>query len=467
MYLNQKSTALIGLSVEGFASLNFFLKKGIKVTVFDKREKNNLPKDVLKVIESNKVLGYFGKNYLDNLENFDIIIRTPGMPLWDRKLIQEQKRVVKITSQTKIFFEECPCPIIGITGTKGKGTTSTLIYQILKIAGFDAYLGGNIGVPSISFLDKLNLKSIAVLELSSFQLEDATLSPHIAVVLNITSEHLGSQSPDSPNYHKHHSDYLKAKENIIRYQKKSDFSILNYDSNNTKNLDKRTKASVLYFSNRTEVPIGAYVKKDKIILKTPYSNEYICSVQDVGLIGKHNLENVTAAICASSIMGVSPDVMKSVIKDFKGLEHRLEFVREFKGISFYNDSFSTVPETAIAAIQSFDNPIILIVGGSEKNSDYTLLGEEIINKKVKAVILIGQTAKRIEESIKKSAQSKKKMPKIVRNLKKMDKIVSQALSLAKRGDVVLLSPASASFGLFENYKQRGLLFKKYVYKLKS
>lgn len=464
--LRNKRIGIVGLSVEGLSTLAYFKKHNNPITVYDQRNLNSLPNSVQKDIEKGTIKGYFGNNYLDWIENNDVIVRTPGMPLWDEKLQKAIGKGVSVTSHTKIFFDLCPCPIIGVTGTKGKGTTASLIYEILKNGKKDVFLGGNIGTAPLSFIDSLKPSSFAVLELSSFQLEDLRKSPHISVVLNITSDHLASQSQESPNYHRSHSDYTEAKQHIVSYQKENDFAVLHYDSQVAKQLEKITKAQVWFFSNRNEVTKGAYVIDDEVVVKTDSGKETVCKTNEVSLLGKHNLENVTAAVTVAKILSIDSDVVKNTIKTFKGLEHRLELVRVVNGVTYYNDSFSTVPETAIAAIQSFSSPIILIAGGSEKKSDYLQLGEEIVKGNVKAVILIGETAHRIKEAISKAGyRLNRKLPIIIEGLSSIEDVVKRAQALGKKNDVVLLSPASASFGLFKNYKQRGKLFKEHVAKL--
>ncbi len=464
--LQNKRVGIVGLSVEGLITLDYLQKSKAHITVYDQRDINNLPESVRDAINKNNIKGSFGPDYLSGIEENELIVRTPGMPLWDFQIQSAIKKGVTVTSHTKLFFTQCPCPIIGVTGTKGKGTTASLIYEILKHSGKDVYLGGNIGTPPLSFIDKLNRDSWAVLELSSFQLEDLDKSPHIGVVLNITSDHLASQSKESPNYHRAHTDYLKSKQNILLHQNKNDFALLNYDSNTTKNLDKITKGEVWYFSNRSELAKGSFVKNGFIVIKDGSNTHTVCKTDKVSLLGKHNLENITAAITTGYILKVSLDTIQKTVSLFKGLEHRLEFVREISGVAYYNDSFSTVPETAIAAIQSFSNPIILIAGGSEKNSDYKKLGEEIITSPVKAVILIGETGPQIKKAIVNAGyKTDKKLPTIIEGSGSMKEIIHKTNSLSEKDDIVLLSPASASFGLFKNYKERGKLFKDYVTKL--
>lgn len=470
--------AVLGISTEGIATAEYLVKKGAKVTACDKNSPQKLGKNFGKIKKLNIPLK-LGKNYLENLNGFEIVFRTPGMPLWLPELTAAKEAGAEISSQTKLFFESCPCPIIGVTGTKGKGTTATLIFEILKRAGKKAFLGGNIGNPPIEFLDRLTPTSWVVLELSSFQLEDLKTSPHIAVVLNITSDHLFSVAPDSPNYHLSQEAYIKAKENIVKYQKEKDFVILNFDYKASRRFSKLTPAKVYYFSRKKRVK-GAYVKEGKIFLNKG-KPLLIGKAEKLILPGEHNWENVTAAICGASLASVPPSAIRKATFEFKGLEHRLEFVREVGRVKYYNDSFSTTPETAIAAIRAFKESIILIAGGSEKGLDYTKLGEEISRSSVKTLILIGQIAEKIEKAVLRNYQlpitdfrakaRKVAMPsrhyqlKIIKNLKTMSAIIKAAKEEARPGDVVLLSPASASFDMFRNYKDRGKQFKDEVAKI--
>lgn len=466
MNLKGKKVAVLGLSVEGIATAKYLLKKGAKVVGCDKNPPQKLGENYHLIKKLNVPL-QLGKNYLQNLNEFEIVFRTPGMSLSLPELQNGQKKGVEISSQTKLFFNLCPCPIIGVTGTKGKGTTASLIYEILKKDGKDVFLGGNIGNPPIKFVDKLTNKSLVVLELSSFQLEDLDVSPHIGVVLNITSDHLFSVAPDSPNYHSSQKEYLTAKKNIVRHQKGNDFAVLNHDYQVSKNFAKITPAQVFYFSRKKKLR-GAYVENNKIFLDISKSI-FIGKTENLILPGEHNWENVTAAICASSLAGASSSAIKKAVFEFKGLEHRLEFVREVKGVRYYNDSFSTTPETAIAAIKAFRKPMILIAGGSEKGLDYTLLGREIINSSVKTLILIGQIADKIEKAVRTAnmLDVTGNMPKIIKNLTSMNQIVRRAVQEARPGDIVVLSPASASFDMFKNYKDRGKQFKNEVEKIEN
>lgn len=425
-----KHIAIVGLSVEGLDSLRFFTQEGANVARLDRRMESN---------------------YLEGLEKFDFIVRTPGMNL---RTPEFQALGNKLTSLTKIFFDECQAPIIGVTGTKGKGTTATLIYEMLKAEKKRVWLGGNVGTPLLSRVREIKPTDIVVLELSSFQLEDLTKSPRVAVVLKITEDHLANFDPLATNYHETKEDYIRAKSSIVRYQKSTDYVIYNADNTTSTSFVKLTKAASLSFS-RKKTNVDAYVKNHRVFLK----KDEICSSSEIQLLGDHNLENIAAASIAAMVAGVSIDAIRSVSRSFKGLEHRLEFVRTHSGVSYYNDSFSTVPETTIAAIESFAKPIILIVGGSEKGSDYSELGKIISNSNVKTLIIIGVMTERILQAV--AGYS----GKIITGLRTMHSIVEAAQKAAGPGDVVLLSPACASFDMFRNYKERGKLFKYEVTRL--
>lgn len=424
-----KKIAVVGLGMEGISSFKYLRKHGAKVTELDKNQ---------------------GENYLENLDQYDLIVRSPGIKLSLLNKVQPEK----ITSQTKLFFDLCPCPIIGVTGTKGKGTTSSLIYEMLKKDGQDAYLGGNIGEPPFNFLDKLTPQSIVVLELSSFQLQDLTKSPHIAVMLMATSEHL--------DWHKDVKEYVDAKRNILKNQSSSDFAVVNRDYPASNESDILTEGKVFYISRERSGRGGCYIEDGLIWLQKDRKKERIISADEILLPGKHNLENACAAAVAATLCGVSKENVVSVLKTFKGLEHRLELVRQINGVAYYDDSFSTIPETAIAGIEAFREPEILILGGSSKNSDFTELGRVISSSpNIKAIIGIGVEWPKIKSKIK----SQKSKIIYVEGLKTMHDIVHSASKIAKSGDMVLLTPACASFDMFKNYKDRGQQFKREVEKL--
>ncbi len=479
--LQGKNIAVVGLGVEGFSSASYLASKGANVTVFDQKEEGEFDNDQINELKVAGVDFVFGQNYLENLDQFEMIVRSPGVKRNLKEITEAEKKGTEITSQTKIFFDLCPGKIIGVTGTKGKGTTTTLVYEMLKKEGKDVYLGGNIGKPPFDFLDTLTPQSIVVLELSSFQLEDITKSPHIAVVLMITSEHLGKDTLGTQNYHEDIAAYVAAKRNILTHQSSSDFAILNRDYPATNESDIHTEAKVFYVSREREVEEGCFVKDGKIMVRGSQVPQVswgetargtrgtldtrdtfsIIDTKDILLPGAHNLENVCAAVMAAMLAGVSKEDIAFVLKTFKGLEHRLELVGEVDGVKYYDDSFSTTPETAIAAIQAFKNPEVIILGGSRKGSDFSELGKVIVNaKNIRAIIGIGVEWERIKEEI------SKYNPNIfmIEGAKDMPTIIQAAAKIAQP---VLLSPACASFDMFKNYKERGNLFKKEVKKLQK
>jgi UDP-N-acetylmuramoylalanine--D-glutamate ligase len=363
------------------------------------------------------------------------------------ELIRAEKNGVIITSQTKLFFDLCPCPIIGVTGTKGKGTTSSLIYEMLKAEGRDAYLGGNIGLPPFAFLDKLTGQSIVVLELSSFQLQDLNKSPHIAVMLMVTSEHL--------DHHETVEEYVEAKRNILRFQSQEDFTIVNRDYPASNESDVLTDGKVFYVSRERETDNGCFAFGGKIVIRKNGNDQEIMHTHDIKLPGKHNLENVCAAIMAAELAGVGKAAMVDVLKNFTGLEHRLQLIATKKGVRYFDDSFSTTPETAIAAIEAFTEPEIVILGGASKNSDFAELGKVIREaKNIKAIIGIGIEWDRIKEQIPTNTNIL-----LVEGADSMQQVVIAAAKIAAKGDIVLLSPACTSFDMFKDYKDRGEQFK--------
>lgn len=437
MEFKNKKIAVIGNGIEGQSSAKYLKEHGAIVTILDKKQ---------------------GDNYLKDLDKYDLILRSPGV----KPGLLNGVPISKITSQIKLFLELCPSKIIGVTGTKGKGTTSSLIYEMLKKEGFDAYLGGNIGLPPFEFLDKLNTHSIVVLELSSFQLIDIDKSPNTAVVLMTTTEHL--------NWHKDLSEYVNAKRNILRFQKEEDSAIINKDYLASRQSDVETNGQVYYVTAVDEAQKGCFVKENAIWIRNPSASsgqvveEKVINTKDILIPGEHNLENVCAAVMAAYLAGVKVHNISYILKSFKGLEHRLELVTTVNGVKYYDDSFSTTPETAIAAINAFKDPEVLILGGSSKNSDFKTLGEVISkSQNIKAIIGIGREWQRIKAEIK----NPKSEIYFIEGADNMEKIVTAAHKIAGPSDIVLLTPACASFDMFKDYKDRGEQFKKQVLLLKE
>lgn len=427
-----KKIAIIGGGVEGVSSGEYLNSKGARVTILDKVQ---------------------GEDYLKELKDFDLVVRSPGVKIG---LLEKYVSKDKITSQTKLFMDLCPCKIIGVTGTKGKGTTSSLIYEMLKKQGFDAYLGGNIGRPPFEFLDKLNTHSIVVLEMSSFQLTDVTKSPNIAVMLMMTSEHL--------DWHKDTADYINAKRNILRFQTGEDFAVINKDYISSRESDVETNAKIYYISRVDECEKGCFIKENALWIRDEGMEEKVINTKDILIPGEHNFENASAATMVSYLSGVSIHNVANILKTFKGLEHRLELTATINGVRYYDDSFATIPESTIAAIKAFSEPEILILGGSTKHANFTELGKTILAaKNIKAIIGIGVEWKRIKEKLGELSPD----VLVLEGAKSMQAIVNGASKLAVDGNVVLLSPACASFDMFKNYKDRGEQFKKEVEKLRD
>lgn len=436
--------AILGFGKEGLAAANFFQGKG-NISIFDDKPREEIDSVFFKKLKAKDVKFYFDAS-LPQKESFDLLVRSPGIKP-DHKLIKYYlQKGAHLTTPTNIFFENCPAKIIGVTGTKGKGTTSTLIYEILKKEDNNVFLAGNIGLPALEILSKLNKNSLVVLELSSFQLVDLKFSPHVAVILMITSEHL--------NWHKNQSEYTNAKKSIVKYQKNKDFAVINRDFKSSKIFSTLTPASTYFFSTK-EKTNGVFLEKNNIISKID-KEEKVINTHKITLPGKHNLQNICAAISVAKILKVENSAVKSVVSSFRGIKHRLQLVRIINGVKFYNDSYSTIPETTIAAIESFVEPKILIIGGSSKKSDFSALSAKIISDKtIKALILIGKEAPRIKKSLQSAGNFQ---GKIVENLNSMKDIVDSAAAIAKVGDIVILSPACASFGMFKNYEDRGQKF---------
>ncbi len=427
--------AIVGYGTEGELNYEHWRKQGAEITICDQDPDKAVPPDAMTQL---------GPNYLKNLDRFDVIVRTAGLN--PNHILAENPNVKdKITTAINEFLRVCPTKnVIGVTGTKGKGTTSTLITKMLEAAGKHVFLGGNIGIPPFHFMDELTPDSWVVLELSSFQLYDLQRSPHIAVCLMVVPEHL--------NWHSDMNDYVNAKSQLFAHQTPQDIAIYFAENEISHQIVRSSPgAKITYFAEP-----GAYVDGENIVI----DNQVICNVHDIRLLGKHNWQNACAAITA--VWQVSQDVtaIKSVLTTFTGLEHHLELIREIDGVKYYDDSFGTTPETAIVALAAFKEPKVVILGGSDKGTAFDELAIAVKEGDVRRVILIGDTAPKIEAELNAVGYTN-----ITPGGSTMAEILKKCKAAAKPGDIVLLSPACASFGLFENYKDRGNQFKTEVGKL--
>ncbi len=463
--------AILGVGIEGTAMAKFCIDRAQSVTLLDMASERKLIEsssaenkdELISVLKDNRFEKVFGAKYKDNLSDYDIIIRSPGIKISDQKIVSAVKDGVKISSQIKEFFKLCPCDIIGVTGTKGKGTTSSIIKKMLEIGKQEdsanyrnVYLAGNIGLPAINLLSKLSNQDVVILELSSFQLQDLGFSPHVAVITNIGIDHL--------DYHSSEEEYRNAKMEIVKNQLHNDYAIINMDSLYSYQYSSSTNAKVLYFSSKNRIDEGAYIRSkngiDEVVLVTNGSEKIICNNTEVKLFGKHNLENIAASSVVANIYGVSHTGIRKAAMEFNGLPHRLELIIEKNGIKIINDSYATNPAPTIAAIKSFIEPKILILGGSSKRADFSELAKVIAESNTHLVLLVGEEANKINESLIKSAHQRK----VIFAPADIEKIVNLALEEAQKGDVILFSPACASFDMFENYKDRGEKFRKAVLK---
>lgn len=448
-FLKKKKIAILGFGTEGCALFNFLERHGLSASILDRNEK-------LELSDNQKPGSFLGKDYLDHLDKFDLIFRSPGINPLHPNLLKAKKRRAEISSPTGLFLMLCPCPVVGITGTKGKGTTSKLLYELLLAEDFDAYLAGNIGNSPLDFLNKLSENSIVVLELSSFQLQDLQTSPHFAVLLGISSDHL--------DYHKNVDEYHQSKLSIVKYQNQNDMVIINADSPVAKSFAQKTPAKKYWFSIQMETEPGAYLAEDKLYLKLAEEPFLMCEARELRLKGEHNVQNVLASSLAAAVIGVKNSTIQKVIRNYAGLpHHRQEYIDTIDKVDFINDSAATIPEAAIAAIKTYAQPKIMLLGGSEKGSQYQQLAEEILKNRVKAVILTGATGEKIQKSL----QDLKYNGKIIVAKGIIKEMVAEAKRISSPGDVVILSPASASFGLFKNYQDRGEQFVQAVKNLQN
>ncbi|MDO4419840.1 MAG: UDP-N-acetylmuramoyl-L-alanine--D-glutamate ligase [Ruminococcus sp.] len=441
-----KRIAFCGLGRSNLPLIKMYKKYGAKVIACDKRSFNELGETAIE-LKNNDVELSLGDTYLDNLKA-DLLFRTPGMNYNSPELMALKANGVQITSEMETFFEICPCKIIAVTGSDGKTTTTTIISELLKAEGKTVHLGGNIGKPLLPEIFNIKADDYAVVELSSFQLISMKKSPDIAVVTNITPNHL--------DVHKDMEEYIEAKRNIVKYQNEDCITVLNYNNDITRSFADSLSSKVYYFNECTNENTCVYRKDSAIFV----NDEKVLDVSDIAIPGEHNVENYMAAIGA--VWGiVSVDNIVNVAKSFGGVAHRAELVRELNGVKYYNDSIASSPTRTIKGMLSlFEQKIILICGGYDKNIPYAPLGP-VVNDKVKALILLGATASKIESAVKEAENYKAESIDIY-NVKTLEEAVKLSFDIAISGDIVSLSPASASFDMFKDFEHRGNYFKSLV-----
>ncbi|MFA5051086.1 MAG: UDP-N-acetylmuramoyl-L-alanine--D-glutamate ligase [Patescibacteria group bacterium] len=463
MNLSGKKVLVMGLGIigGGLETVKWLLKQGAKITITDLRTKKELTSSLEK-LKNFSIKYILGKHRPQDFKSADLIIKNPAVRNSSPFLKIAQKNKVPITTDINLFFEQYPGQIIGITGTKGKSTTATLIYQILKKSGQKVNLGGNIGFSPLKFLNnKAKNNSKMILELSSFHLENIKKGPDIAVITNIFPDHL--------DRYKTLKEYIEAKKIILKSQTKNGIAILNYDNKRSRQLSSCCQGKVFWFSKRPFQKDGVFLKNQEIYFCQNNQLEKICSVAKIKMLGEHNLENILAAVCIASILKIKPQLIQKFLNDFSGIANRLELVRIFKGVKYYNDTAATMPEAAINALKSFNKPVILICGGADKNLKFQEFAR-YIKKYGKIVILLPGTAThklsaRLRErtrSLQKEVSGKNKLIEVG----SMKEAIEVSQKSAKKGDIVLLSPGCASFGLFKNEFDRGKQFAKIIKTLK-
>ena len=444
MELNGKRALVVGLGKSGVASALFMKAHGARVTVSDTKSGDELRNEI-PVLLDHGITVETGGHGERTFRGQDLIVVSPGVPVDAPPLVQARSLGETVIGEIELAAQFLPGPIVAITGSNGKTTTTTLTGEIMTAAGLPALVGGNIGTPAISLAERAKPDTVVVLEISSFQLETIqTFRPKIAVVLNVTPDHL--------DRHRTFEIYTDAKARIFENQQGSDFAVLNADDPTCVALGARTRAQVFWFSRHKEVQQGAWVHEGNVVFRNAAGQREILQVSEIPLKGAHNLENVLAAVCAGVLMGCPAEKIRQAVHDFKAVEHRLEFTATINGVDYYNDSKATNVDATIKALESFPANIHLILGGKDKGSDYTVLND-LIRQRVKRIYTIGAAAAKIESQVKGAE---------VVHAETLENAIRKAHAVAQPGDIVLLAPACASFDQFKSYEHRGKLFKEIV-----
>lgn len=449
--MKNKKIAFIGTGVTNTNIIKLFLSKDFDVTICDRKS----PEQMGELYDELKNLGakyIMGEKYLDTLTDFDVVFRSPGMYFNNPALKSAREKGVVITSEMEVFFELCPCKIYAVTGSDGKTTTTTLISEFLSKAGKTVHKGGNIGRALLPIIEEIKEEDVAVVELSSFQLISMRHSPDVAVITNIAPNHL--------DVHGTMEEYIDSKKNLILHQNAFSKTVLNLDNELTNNLSDLVRGKLVKFSRKSVPQCGAFLNENNILCYNDYGKiTEIVKADEIRIPGIHNVENYLTAITAA--WGeVSIDDIRYVAREFGGVEHRIEFVRELDGVKYYNDSIATSPTRVLAGLNSFNQKLIVIAGGYDKKIPFEPMAETVCNK-VKHLILMGVTAEKIEKAVTESPAYNSENIKI-HHVSSMEEAVQKAKEIAVSGDVVTLSPACASFDLYPNFEARGIHYKNIV-----
>ncbi|KYN75628.1 UDP-N-acetylmuramoylalanine--D-glutamate ligase [Clostridium sporogenes] len=445
-FIKYKKVAVVGIGVSNRPLIKFLVKLGAKVTAFDKKHREKLG-SISAELEEIGVDLVLGENYLDKLDGYDVIFKTPSMRIDRLEFVKAKEAGAYITSEMEEFIKYCPAKIFGVTGSDGKTTTTTLVYEMLKKEGYKTWVGGNIGTPLFANIEEMKEDHMVVLELSSFQLMTMDVSPEISLITNLSPNHL--------DVHKDFEEYVEAKKNIFKYQENNDLLVLNKDDELTNRMEKEALGNILKFSLVEKVYDGACLSNNKFTVL----GKEVCDPKDIKLKGKHNIANLLAAFCMVNKY-VSIDSMKYVATNFSGVEHRCEFIREVNGVKYYNDSIASSPSRTLAGLNAFEKPVILIAGGYDKKIPFEPLAEEGYDK-IKTLILMGDTKSKIKSAFEKVILDKKCKIKIVM-VNSMEEAVKVADDISEKGDIITLSPACASFDMYPNFEIRGNEFKNMV-----
>ncbi|MGD0215002.1 MAG: UDP-N-acetylmuramoyl-L-alanine--D-glutamate ligase [Terriglobales bacterium] len=448
MDLNNKRVLVVGLGKSGVASALFLKSRGARVTVSDAKPESELRDEILLLLEHGITVETGGHGER-TFRGQDLIVVSPGVPVDAPQLVQARAAGEPVIGEIELAAQFLSGPIVAITGANGKTTCTSLAGEIIAAEKFPTLVGGNIGTPAISLVDQAGPSTWTVLEVSSFQLETIVgFRPRIAVILNITPDHL--------DRHKTFANYRNAKARVFENQHADDFSILNADDATTAGLSDRTRAQLFWFSRKKEVEKGAFVRGTHIYFRDGNRENEIMDLAEVPLKGAHNLENVLAGVSIGMLAGCQPEQIREAVRNFKAVEHRLEFVARVAGVDYYNDSKATNVDATIKALESFSANIHLILGGKDKGSDYTVL-RELLRERVKRVYTIGAAAEKIESQIQGATE--------IEHAETLENAVRHASESAVAGDVILLAPACASFDQFQSYEHRGRMFKEIVHSL--
>ncbi len=447
---------ILGAARQGLALARWMVRHGARVALSDMRTESELAASI-KLLSGLPIEWALGGHPIDLLDNTDVLCLSGGVPLTLPIVVEAAKRGLLITNDTQVFMEAVPCNTIGITGSAGKTTTTTLVGRMAKnTVGDKAYVGGNIGDPLINYVDDMKTNDVAVMELSSFQLEQMAISPHIAAILNITPNHL--------DRHGTMTAYTAAKARILDFQNEDDIAILGHDDRGAWTLRNKVKGKLFTFSlhDLDEGLSGAYLHDGLLNLRDGNAYLPLMLREKILLRGDHNVSNALAAFAIGHAAGFTLDAMLDAVEDFRGVEHRLEFVRELHGVRWYNDSIATAPERAMAAVHAFDEPIVLMLGGRDKDLPWDDLSA-LIRERVEHVVLFGEAAEKIEKAV--AVQGTMKRTQSVDRCSGLHEAVAKAAEVAEAGDVVLLSPGGTSYDEFVDFAERGERFRQWVQEL--